>query len=301
MARMSSGLECLATAAASGATGALVSAAAALAVCHALEPRWMFGRPTRLRPGPPGPHDGTHVTLPLRLATPGGVELVGVITRPWQDAFGRGGTRARTTLLWFGGRNEDIRWTPAIAGWLGTDYAVASFAYRGLLGGTGRPSEAHVVRDALHIVEHLAEESQLPGTRLLLAGRSLGSAVAVQVAARLGHAARPAGLVLMSPMDSVRALARRRWWLAPLSWALRSPFDSVAAAHGVDCPVLMVLADADAQVPHAHSWRLARALRQSVGAARVEVVRIPGTDHRTLPRSPGALAAMTAFADRLDP
>lgn len=272
-----------------------------LAALRALEPRLLFGRPKQLRPGPAGPHHGRHLTLEQRLVAAPGTELVGVLARPLRDAFGGPGTRARTTLLWFGGRNEDVRWTPAIAGWLGEDYAVASFAYRGLLGGRGRPSERRVVDDALHVIEHLAEESQLHGTRLLLAGRSLGSAVALQVAARLGGASRPAGLVLLSPMDSVRALARRRWWLAPWWWAVHNAFDSVAAAHHVTCPVLVLLADEDAHVPHANSWRLVHALRQTPGATRVEVRRIPGTDHRTLPRSPAALTALARFADSLDP
>lgn len=274
----------------------------AVAAARSLEPRLLFGKPTRLRPGPTGPHPDAHFSQRMRLPVGDGVELEGVLTRPLHDAFGCNGTRARTTLLWFGGRNEDIRWTPAIAGWLGSDFAVASFAYRGALGSGGRPSEAHAVADALRIVEHLAEETRVPDTRLLLAGRSLGSAVALQLAARLGRRAPPVGLVLLSPMDSMRSLAAARLWPAPLVWAMRSPFDSVAVAGDVTCPVLMLLAEDDRLVPHRHSMRLAQALRSSMHGAkgRLEVARIAGTDHKTLPRAPSSLAAIATFVHALD-
>ena len=51
-------------------------------------------------------------------------------------------------LLWFGGRNEHVAWTPDLAGWLPDDCALLAFNYRGLGGSTGWPGEAACVDDA---------------------------------------------------------------------------------------------------------------------------------------------------------
>jgi uncharacterized protein len=260
---------------------------AATATAWRFEHRLLFGRPAKLRAAPPGPFPREHLSREVWLRGEKGAELRGVITRPLDRA-------ARHTLLWFGGRNEDVRWTPALAGWLGPDFAVASFAYRGHLGTRGRASERLVVSDGLRAVHWLQHEAGAADTTLMLAGRSLGSAVALQVAARLTGAVPLSGLLLLSPMDSVRALVRAHPLLAASAWALRSPLDSMAvAAAAARCPTLMLLAETDRRVPHAASRRLATALGRH---ASIQVQTITGTDHRSLPRSAAALAAMAAFA-----
>lgn len=266
-----------------------------LAIAYAFEHRLLFGRPRVLRTAPAGPHQ-LHLAQPVRLERDR-VVLEGMVTRPVFDAFGANGTTAHTLLLWFGGRNEDVRWTPAIAGWLGAGHAVAAFAYR------HRPSQAPVLADALHALAWLREEPRFEGTRLVLAGRSLGSAVALQVAAALPPGVQLAGLVLVSPMDSVRAMVAARPWLKPLARRMRSPFDSLRVAHAARCPVLVVLAQHDARVPHDRSMRLVEQLRRhakAAGRAPVEVLTIPGTDHRTVARSALTLQAIAQFADQAD-
>ncbi len=113
----------------------------------------------------------------------------------------------------------------------------------------------------------------------------------MQLAARLATAGRPAaGLVLITPLKSLRAVLRRHpvfAWLTP--W-LRSPLDSIAAARALRGEVLVLLAEHDRQVPHAHSLALAEALRRA--GAGVTVHRLPGTNHRSLARTPAAMACL---------
>lgn len=264
--------------------------AAALGTALALEHRLLFGRPRVLRPAPAGPHDA-HFHRPVQVPVDAGCRLAGVVTQPVRDALGPLGSTARCLVLWFGGRNEDIRWTPALASWLGPEHAVAAFAYRGHGGSAGRPCERRVVADALALVRWLRDEERFPSQPLVLAGRSIGSAVAMQVAARLPTP--PAALLLLSPMDGVQRLVRRHPVLAPGARWMRSPFDSIAAAARFHCPVQVLMAAADDRVPHAHTQALVAALRARGMAVQAQVV--PATTHRSLPRAAATLQAMAGY------
>lgn len=251
------------------------------------EHRLLFGQPDRLRSAPAGPFANQFVSRDVWLSAGHGTELRGVVTTPIHG-------RPEHTVLWFGGRGEDVRWTPALAEWLGPGFAVVSFAYRGHLGTRGRAGERLVVDDGLRALRWLDDEAALGHSRLTLFGRSLGTAVALQVAARLPTTVRLSGLALLSPMDSVRNLVWTHPLLSAHTWALRNPFDSLAAVSGAaGCPTLILLAEKDRTVPHARSHRLAAALEQHT---TVSLQTIPGSDHRTLPRCTGALTAMASFA-----
>jgi len=248
-----------------------------LALIACFQGKLLFGRTWRIRRTDPGPAAARRVARAVTLARPGGVTLQGWLTL---DAH----TPPRRLLLWFGGRNEHVAWTPDLAGWLPEDMALLAFNYRSLGGSGGWPSEAVCVDDAQAIARWAHDHLGLAS--LHLAGRSLGSGIAMQLAARL----RPASLVLITPPKSIRALLAASPLLAPLVAVLRSPLDSLAAARALDCPVLMLLAERDRRVPHAHSLALAEALRQS-GAA-VDVRTLAGTTHRSLARTPAAMACM---------
>ncbi len=239
----------------------------------------LFGRTSRIRRTDPGPAAARRRAEALTLARPGGVQLQGWLTTDAQQP-------PRRLLLWFGGRNEHVAWTPDLAGWLPEDMALLAFNYRSLGGSGGWPSEAACVADAEAIARWACGHLGLDDAALHLAGRSLGSGVAMQLAARWPGG--PASLVLITPPKSIRALLRASPLLAPLAAVLRSPLDSVAAAGGLRCPVLMLLAERDARVPHGHSLALAAALR-AAGAA-VDVHLLAGTNHRNLARTPAAMA-----------
>ena len=249
--------------------------AAALVAVMRWQVRLIFGMPRARRWAPPGPHAG-HVTECVTLAMPDGARLAGWLCLAPQPPAG--------IVVWLGGRNEDVAWTAAIGSWLGPRWTACAFNYRGRAGSTGRATEANSVDDAAAIVAWAAARAGLPQDRVVLAGRSLGGAIATQVAAMQ----RPAGLLLLSPPASVRRIVMRNPLLLPgLPW-LRHPFDALAVASTVACPGLVLLAQRDRRVPHRESRLLARALR-----CRVQT--IPGTDHRSLARCEASLAAMAAF------
>ena len=254
---------------------------ALLAALTGLQGKLLFGRTWRIRRTDPGPAAARRRSRAVWLERPGGVLLQGWLTMP-VDAT------PRRLLLWFGGRNEHVAWTPDLAGWLPDDCALLAFNYRSLGGSGGWPSEAACVADAEAMADWGLEHLRLPHNALHLAGRSLGSGVAMQLAARLAAVGEaPASVALITPFKSLRAVLARSPLLAPLTPLLRSPLDSVAAARALNCEVLVLLAERDSQVPHAHSHALVRAL-QAAGCA-VTVQRLAGTNHRSLARTPAAM------------
>ncbi len=127
---------------------------------------------------------------------------------------------------------------------------IVVFHYRGYAPSEGRPSERALVGDARRIVDLVAERGR--DAPIVVVGMSIGSGVAAQVASRPGVA----GAVLVTPFDSVRALAQARYPWVPVGPLLRHPFDSVAALRGVERPVAVIAAGRDTLVPPARTRAL---------------------------------------------
>ncbi|HEY0953298.1 MAG TPA: alpha/beta fold hydrolase [Roseateles sp.] len=253
-----------------------------------LQGRLLFGRTWRIRRADPGPAAARRRAEAVWLDRPGGVRLQGWLTLALDMP------PPTRLLLWFGGRNEHVAWTPDLAGWLPDDCALLAVNYRGLGQSNGWPSETACVADAEACAAWGLARLALPPGALHLAGRSLGTGVAMQLAARLAGSGRPvAGVALISPLKSLRAVLARNPLLALLTPWLRSPLDSVAAAQALSCEVLVLLAERDRQVPLAHSRTLVAALR-TAGCA-VTVYQLARTDHRSLARTPAAMHRLGAW------
>jgi uncharacterized protein len=199
----------------------------------------------------------------LELTTPDGVRLVGGLRRADEPSRG--------LLLVFGGNAEDADWRLRdFRGWL-HDVDIATFFYRGYGPSQGVPSEEALVADAVLIHDQVL--GMVGPCRVVAAGFSLGSGVAAQLARR-----RPlAGLILVTPFDSIAAVAAARYPFAPVPWLLRHPFRSDAALAGLDVPVAVIAADRDDIIPPAHTHRLIGELNRPALVAWVQ-----GADHVTI-------------------
>lgn len=170
-------------------------------------------------------------------------------------------------LIYFGGNAEDVSASlPGLAA-VFPDRALYLLHYPGYGGAPGRPTEAALVADALALFDRVAARH----SRVTVIGRSLGSGVAIQVAS-----ARPVEqLVLVTPYDSLQALASRRFPVVPVGWILHDKFESDRHAPKVTAPTLLIAADRDDVVPRASTDRLQA--RFAAGVATLGV--IPGADH----------------------
>lgn len=160
-----------------------------------------------------------------------------------------------TTLLWCHGnagnishRLDNIREIHQRLG-----IGVFIFDYRGYGLSEGRPTEAGLYRDARAARETLAGVLGVSPRDIVYFGRSLGAAVAVDLA--LGHP--PPGLILESPFLSVQAMAHRT---VPGSGLLfKTRFDSLEKIGRLRTPLLVLHGERDEIVPPEHGRRLVEA------------------------------------------
>ena len=151
-------------------------------------------------------------------------------------------------VMYFGGNAEEVSWMVEEAarrapgtGWLIVDY-------RGYGASGGSPSEKALVGDALLWYDRISAERK----NIYAFGRSLGSGVAVQLAA-----ARPlAGIIVVAPFDSLVEVGKRYYWYVPVSLLLRHRFDSMEYAPRIKAPLLCLVAQSDEIIPVSHSKRL---------------------------------------------
>ena len=142
-----------------------------------------------------------------------------------------------------------------------------AIAYRGYPGSTGSPSEGGLIADGEAAVAFV--RSRAPGAELLFHGHSLGSGVAVAMAAR--HASK--GLFLDAPYSSVLAVARYRAPFLPTS-LLRDTFRSDLRIPAVAARTVVVHGRTDPVIPDRFGRELAAAARPG----NTEFISVPG-DH----------------------
>ena len=192
----------------------------------------------------------------------------------------RAGSRA---LLYFGGNAEDVAGSIDLFAAAFPDRSLYLVNYRGYGGSSGQPSEAGLVADALAVFDHLQARYEY----VAVMGRSLGSGVAVQLAAE-----RPvARLVLVTAFDSLVNLAKEYFRWLPVGLLMRDRYESARRAPQVSAPVLVVIAGEDEIIPRARSDALAAAFRPG----QAHVVVVPGVEHNTLDLSPGYLGSVGRF------
>jgi uncharacterized protein len=228
--------------------GSIVKVAVGVVVCVPLfvwlfqEHMIFFPRPIDAKPAPrPNLEE-------VSIAVSDGVKLRGWLVK---------GAGARTPLvIYFGGNAEEVSWLTEVAsnfaGW-----SLLLVNYRGYGQSEGKPGERELFADALAIYDYAKGRADVDPERIVAMGRSLGSGVAVHLAAE-----RPLrGVILVSPYDSLAEVGKRHYPFLPISLMLRHRFDSIARAPKIETPVLFVVATEDRIIPPVHSKALFDAWR----------------------------------------
>lgn len=131
--------------------------------------------------------------------------------------------------------------------------AVFIIDYRGYGNSAGKISEEGTYADARAALGWL-HDNGWKNDRIIYFGRSLGAAVATQLAVE----SQPAGLVLESPFTSVEAMGRRHnpilYFL--LGWLLQSSYDTLARIDQIGVPLLLFHGTRDTIVPPKMSEQL---------------------------------------------
>ncbi len=176
-----------------------------------------------------------------------GVRLHAWWARPAEDRFGTG----RMVLLFFHGNAGNLSHrAELVVRLMRLPVQVFIVDYRGYGRSEGRPSEEGLYLDAEAAWRYLVERGVGPHSAVIF-GRSLGGAVAVELARRV----EPAGLILESTFTSMPDMASHHFPIVPKA-LLRTRMDSLSKIGGIAAPKLHIHSTADEVVPYELGRRL---------------------------------------------
>ncbi len=190
-------------------------------------------------------------------------------------------------VLFFAGNShaqlaEGQRFLETLGGAQG--YGLAVFAYRGFDGSEGTPTSEALRADGLAVYAHLAQGEWRAAGPLHVVGFSLGTGVALGVAA---HAA-PASLTLLAPFTELTVVR-------PSPFARLLPgdrYDTRPALAQVRSPALVVHGSADSSLP----VEMGRQVHAALGPT-ARYVELPGVEHVPLLSDPRALQAVRELVE----
>jgi fermentation-respiration switch protein FrsA (DUF1100 family) len=167
--------------------------------------------------------------------------------------------------------------------------AVLGFDYRGYGRSDGSPSEAGILSDARAARAWLARRAAVPESQIVVMGRSLGGAVAVDLAAKDG--AR--GLILESTFTSMPEVGHAMTPWLPLRSLMKTQLNSLAKIGSYHGPLLQSHGTGDRLIPFAMGQQLFDAANEPK-----RFVPIQGGDHND-PQSDEYYLALGEFLERL--
>jgi len=148
---------------------------------------------------------------------------------------------------------------------------VFAFDYRGYGKSEGKPNEAGVLEDGHAAQQWLANRTGIPMDEIVLIGRSLGGAGAVDLAATSGAKA----LVIERSFSRMPDVAARLYPFLPVRFLMRTKFDSASKIRKFNGPILQSHGTKDTIVP----YDLGRALFDSAPDGRKQFYDDVGLGH----------------------
>lgn len=183
-------------------------------------------------------------------------------------------SQGQPTILFFHGNGGNVAYREGkFRQLMAEGYGVYMLGYRGFGGSGGSPSEAALLRDARLAYDSLKQEYDISADEIVIYGESIGTSIAVQLAADVPAAA----VVLEAPMFSVTSIAQERYPFVPVRPFLRDRFETNRFIRDIDSPLLVVHGDDDGVIPIASGRALFEAANEP---KRFEVIK--GGQHTDL-------------------
>jgi pimeloyl-ACP methyl ester carboxylesterase len=180
----------------------------------------------------------------LEVRTPDGGQLIGVRLGSSIDT--------RPLLLGFGGNAWNAGAMALYLHGLFPDREVIAFHYRGYPPSGGKPSAQALLADSVTIFDHLQQER---ARKVVAVGFSIGTGVA----AYLAHHRPVAGMIMITPFDSLKALAREHFPWLPVGLVLRHEMPTAELMRDKRTPTALIMAGRDSIIPARRSEPLRRA------------------------------------------
>ena len=199
------------------------------------------------------------------------------------------GPRSATLLLVFVGNASNAQAVAELIHEYHPAHDVVAFFYRGYAPSGGSAGARALMEDAPFVYDQLV--ARLRPESVIAVGISLGSGVAASLAAR-----RPlAGLILVTPFDSLSATARQLHPWLPVSLLLRHDMPSADLLRGTRTPVAIIAAGRDRLVRPERT----DALRDAVGNLVFDA-NVPGARHDDIFFHPEFKGAMRSALARIE-
>ena len=174
-------------------------------------------------------------TLSLKVR---GAELAGVHFPPDRKSA------ERTLVLGFGGNGWNGQDVGEYLHELYPDADIIAFHYRGYRPSTGAPSADALIGDAPLVYDFAVD--RVKPAKTVAVGFSIGTGIAAQLASRR----KLGGLILVTPFDSLKAVAQAMYPWLPIGIFFQHEVDAVAAIAKTKAPVAIIEAERDELVPH---------------------------------------------------
>jgi fermentation-respiration switch protein FrsA (DUF1100 family) len=203
------------------------------------------------------------------------------------------GPSPRATVLVFNGNAGNRAHRAALAAALRRHgLHVLLFDYRGYGGNPGTPTGNGLAADSRAARKYLAGRADVDPSRVFYFGESLGTAVAVDLAA----AQPPAALVLRSPFTSMADVGHHHYPLLPVRLLLRDRFAAIDRIGLIHVPLLVIAGGHDRIVPLESSRRL-----YDAAVAPKTLLVLPEADHNDYQLSAGdqMIQAVVRFLEPL--
>lgn len=215
-------------------------------------------------------------TQRLSVDTPDGYRLQGVHVPP----SGRGSERG-LLVLGFAGNAWNSADVATFLSQIYPDADVVAFHYRGYTPSTGSASAEALLADAPLVLD--AAVRRVRPQRTIAVGFSIGSAVAASLAPR----SYVDGLILVTPFDSLKAVAQGHYPWLPVGVFFREEMNTVESLRRTDMPVALIAGERDTLIPPIRT----EALRRKVPNLVFDRT-IAGVGHNDIYESPQFRRAM---------
>jgi pimeloyl-ACP methyl ester carboxylesterase len=126
--------------------------------------------------------------------------------------------------------------------------------YRGYGKSKGKPSEKGTALDARAAWDYVVNHEKIPPEKIIIFGRSLGGAVAAQLAASQGIEAR--ALILESTFTSIPDIGAEIYPFLPVRTLSRFQYATIDRIKSIHLPVLIIHSPQDQLIPYKHGRRL---------------------------------------------
>jgi alpha-beta hydrolase superfamily lysophospholipase len=154
-----------------------------------------------------------------------------------------------------------------------TEYSTVFINYRGYGKSGGKPGQDVLFSDALFIFDQIINKAEEKYEEIVLFGRSLGSGIATYVASQR----KVDKIILVTPYDSIRGIAKSHFPFLPVDLLLKHPFDSIEYSRKIDVPALILYAEFDNIIPYRNTEKLIKQL-----GSICKPIMIEKTDHNSI-------------------